>query len=54
MARKGPFVRTGIEIAERTADFEADDEGSMPFTRSNLRQFGSREIGCNLLTPCAL
>jgi len=27
----------------------AGDEGSVPFTRSNLRQFGGREIAANVL-----
>jgi len=28
-----------VEIAKYAADFQADDEGSIPFTRSNLRAF---------------
>jgi len=35
-AAKGQFVRTGIEIATAARDFQADDEGSIPFTRSNV------------------
>jgi hypothetical protein len=38
-----------VEIAQGIEAFQAYDEGSIPFTRSNLRQFGSREIVRNLL-----
>jgi hypothetical protein len=31
------FVRMGIEIAQSAGAFQADDEGSIPFTRSSLR-----------------
>jgi hypothetical protein len=30
------FVRTGLEITTAAGDFQADDEGSIPFTRSNV------------------
>ena len=33
--KKHPFVRTGIAITQYTNAFQAYDEGSIPFTRSN-------------------
>src|SRR5450759_1750101 len=39
MGPNGRFIRTPIEIARCAADFQADDEGSIPFTRSNNIHF---------------
>ncbi len=33
---KRAFVRTGLENTGRTNDFQAYDEGSIPFTRSSF------------------
>src|SRR5262249_59698265 len=47
-------VRIRFDIVEALRAFQADDEGSIPFTRSNLSaqpvgRFVSRESGCNSL-----
>jgi hypothetical protein len=36
-AEKRVFVRTGVEIVRLTGAFQADDEGSIPFTRSGQK-----------------
>ena len=40
-AEMGRFVRTTVDTARRAGVFQADDEGSIPFTRSSLRSFGA-------------
>ncbi len=34
--KNGRCVRTGLEITTGARDFQADDEGSIPFIRSNV------------------